>query len=107
MAETLEDLNNTKLFSKLNDKELKKWFEKRTSEELKNVPLLPNEPIAYFDMDDQTEIIVEASIRRPVRFIKFIPTGFRKRPINFSSKPFNANQVECQFFGVNGFETSS
>jgi len=53
---------------------------------------LPCEPIAYFNMEEKTEIIVDASrIQRPVRFIKFIPTAFRKKPINYSSKAFNAN----------------
>ena len=46
-------------------------------------------------------------VNRPVKFIKFIPTGFRKKPINFSSKSFNSNQVEIQFFGVNGVEVLS
>ena len=60
-------------------------------------------------MEDQTEMIIDASskVNRPVKFIKFIPTGFRKKPINFSSKSFNSNQVEIQFFGVNGVEVLS
>lgn len=57
-------------------------------------------------MEEKTEISIEvpAHIKKPVKYIKFIPTGFRKSPINFSSKPFHSNQVECQFFGVNGYE---
>ncbi len=56
--------------------------------------MLPNEPVAYFDIDDKTEIKVDIDYNRPIRFIKFIPTAFRKKPINYSSKPFNSNQAE-------------
>ena len=76
----------------MSDKELAKWFHDRYHGDLKSVPPLPNEPIAYFDLEDKTEIIVDKHfLNRPVRYIKLIPTAFRKKPINFSSKAFNAN----------------
>lgn len=90
----------------MSEKELKKWSEQRFKGDYKNIPLLPNEPIAYFDMDDKTEIIIEAPIFRIIKYVKFVPTGFRRRPINFSSKAFHSNQVECQFFGVNGYQVA-
>ena len=93
---------NTKQFAKFTEKEYTAWKNKR--DQFKDIPLLPNEPIAFFDIGEGNEIKVDLySPLKPCRFIKFIPTAFRKRPINFSSKPFNANQAECQFFGVNGF----
>jgi hypothetical protein len=56
------------------------------------VPPLPNEPIAFFNLEDKTEITLDQHyLKRPVRFVKLIPTAFRKKPINFSSKAFNAN----------------
>jgi len=59
-------------------------------------------------MEEKLEVSVDVSklISRPVKYVKFIPTAFRKKPINFSSKSFNENQVECQFFGLNGYEVS-
>lgn len=67
---------------------------------------MPCEPIAYFNMEEKLEISLDVSkvVTRPIKYVKFIPTAFRKYPINFSSKSFNENQVECQFFGVNGYE---
>ena len=92
----------------MNDKELTNWFKERYQGEFKDIPALPNEPIAYFNLEDKTELIIDSHyLTRPVKFIKFIPTAFRKRPINFASKAFNANQVEIQFFGVNGFEVTN
>ena len=92
----------------MSEKELMKWFNDRYSGALKGVPPLPCEPIAYFNMEEKLEVSVDVSkmITRPVKFVKFIPTAFRKKPINFSSKSFNENQVECQFFGVNGYEVA-
>ena len=84
ISESLEDLNNTKQFSKFTDKEYKIWKSKR--DRLSHIPLLPSEPIAFFDIDDQNEIIINVENSRPCRYIKFIPTAFRKKPINFSSK---------------------
>ena len=43
---------NTKQFTKMNDKELAKWFKDRYQGEFKSLPALPNEPIAYFDLED-------------------------------------------------------
>jgi hypothetical protein len=86
-----------------------KWFTDRYSGGLKGVPPLASEPVAYFNMEEKLEVIIDVSkmVTRPVKYVKFIPTAFRKKPINFSSKSFNENQVECQFFGVNGYEVVS
>lgn len=51
---------NTKQFSKLTEKELNKWcLERFINGKLKGVPLLPSEPIAYFNMEEKTEIFIE------------------------------------------------
>jgi hypothetical protein len=104
-SDNIEDLMNTKQYLKMTDKELKKWWTERTSGHLGKVQFLNSEPIAYFDLEEKVEITVDAKlVNRPVKYIKLIPTAFRKGPINFSSKPFNSNQVEIQFFGINGYE---
>jgi hypothetical protein len=106
VADNLEDLGNTKAFTRMTEKEINKWFQERYTGALKGVPALPCEPIAYFNLDEKLEISLDVSkvVTRPIKYVKFIPTAFRKKPINFSSKSFNENQVECQFFGVNGYE---
>jgi hypothetical protein len=58
---------------------------------MKNIPLLPSEPIAFFDMGNENEIVVKLEMPILCRFVKFIPTAFRKKPINFTSKPFHSN----------------
>ena len=93
VAENIEDLHNTKQFSKMSDKELNHWFNERYSGQLKNIPAMPNEPIAYFNLDDKVELQIDVTsfVSRPVRYVKFIPTAFRKKPINFNIKSFNSN----------------
>lgn len=96
---------NTKQYTKLSEQELKAWWNQRTSGHMAKVPFLPSEPIAYFDMDEKLELTIEVGLKgRTANFVKFVPTAFRKKPVNFSSKAFNANQVEFTFFGVNGHE---
>lgn len=77
----------------MTEKELNKWFSERYTGELKSIEALPNEPIVYFNMEEKTEVVLENPLKssKPVKYVKFIPTGFRKRPINFTSKPFNEN----------------
>ena len=55
---------------------------------------MPNEPIEYVQMEEKSEIILNIEVDRPIRFVKFIPTAFRKKPINFVHKPFHSNQAE-------------
>jgi hypothetical protein len=72
---------NTKQFAKFTMKEYTKWKAQR--DKLGSIPLLPNEPIACFDMGDQTEIVVNVSLNQSFRYIKFVPTAFRLKPINY------------------------
>ena len=58
----------------------------------------------YFDLRDRTEAALDITTNNSFRYIKLIPTAFREKPINYTSKPFNSNQVEIQFFGVNGYD---
>lgn len=52
---------------------------------------MSNEPVAFVNLDDKMELVVTLDEPKICRFIKFIPTAFRKKPINFSSKPFNTH----------------
>lgn len=89
VSDNLNDLLNTKQFNKFRDKEYKKW--KLLRDQASDIPLLPYEPVAFFDLGKETEIIVDVSISKPIRYVKFVPTAFRKSPINYSSKSFNSN----------------
>jgi hypothetical protein len=50
VADTLEELMNTKQFAKFTVKEYKEWKAKR--DKYSNIPLMPGEPIAFFDLED-------------------------------------------------------
>ena len=56
MGNSLEELLNTKQFSKFTKKDYQEWKAKR---DLVNLPLLPNEPVLYFDLEEKTEIKVQ------------------------------------------------
>lgn len=45
-------------------------------------------------MGEENEIVISIPTARQCRFIKLVPTSFRKKPINFTSKAFNSNQSE-------------
>jgi len=60
VSDSLEDLLNTKAFSKMTEKELSKWFNERYSGAFKGVPHLPTEPIAYFNMEEKLKIVIDA-----------------------------------------------
>lgn len=80
---------NTKNFARFTEKEYKDWKKKRSLSS--QIPLMCGEPVAFFNLDDKLEITVTLDEPRTCRFIKFIPTAFRKKPINFASKPFNTH----------------
>ena len=67
---------------------------------------IPNEPIGMFDLDQEEgmTVILDKQYQRPYRFVKLVPVGFRKGPINFSRIKFHSKQAEIQFFGINGYE---
>eukprot|EP00347_Sterkiella_histriomuscorum_P007708 403347869 len=101
-SNNLEDLFNTKQFSKFTKQDYQKW--RQTRDRVSALPLLSNEPIAFFEMGEQNEITVDVEIQQSFKYVKMIPVSFRERPINYTSKPFNQNQLEIQFFGINGID---
>ena len=48
---------NTKQFSKFTEKEYNQWLEKRNK--YSQIPLLPNEPVAFFDLGDKLEMTIK------------------------------------------------
>ena len=49
--------------------------------------------IAYFDLDEKLELTIDARFikNRAINYVKLMPTAFRRKPLNFSSKAFNSN----------------
>jgi len=100
VGNSLEELIQTKAMT---DKEYQEWSKERAK---LGLPLAPHEPVASFDMDGSLNFTFSLALEKPCMFIKFVPTAFRKKPVNLSSKAFNQNVAECQFFGVKGHEAS-
>lgn len=70
---------------------------------------LATEPIGMFDLDKTqgVTITLDKKYQRAYRFVKLVPVGFRKGPINFARTKFHSKQAEIQFFGINGDEISN
>lgn len=77
----------------MSEQELKIWWNQRTTGHMAKVPFLPSEPIAYFDLDEKLELTIDARFikNRAINYVKLMPTAFRRKPLNFSSKAFNSN----------------
>ncbi len=78
----------------------KNWQDKNSK---LGLPYVHGEPAFYFDMDaaETEEFTLPQDTDFGVcRYVKFVPTSFRKSPINFSSKHFDSNTVEVVFFGL-------
>ena len=63
-------------------------------------------PIGSFDLDKTQGVTIELDkkYQRSYRFVKLVPVGFRRGPINFARTKFHSKQAEIQFFGINGYE---
>jgi len=58
----------------------------------------------YFNFKDQERVTVDLAQYRACKFIKVIPTGFRRAPINYADcQDFSKDQAELQFFGASGY----
>ena len=69
---------------------------------------VPTEPIGTFELEKEMGITINIlkKFQKPYRFIKLVPTGFRKGPINFSRVKFHSKRAELMYFGVQGWELS-
>ena len=83
-SECLEDIVNTKRFINNLNLTRKEWVPKDK--------YIPTEPVGVFDMDKDQGVTVTLHQRyqRAFRFVKLVPTGFRKGPINFSRYKFHS-----------------
>ena len=71
-------------------------------------PLQPFEPVAYFDFGWSVELTGSISWRKPWKYVKLVPTGFKTTAKNsFPQERFNSYPIEFQFFGVCGDEVES
>ncbi len=61
----------------MNKNEFVKWAKQRSK------PILPHEPILYFDMKSEQKITVPVRARNE-QFFKFVPTQLRRIPINYA-----------------------
>ena len=101
LGDSIQELVHTKIML---HSEYQKWLKERTESGIK---LLPSEPVGSFDLGDKVSHTFSLDNPRPCKFIKFVPTNFREKPVNFKSKSFLANLAEVQFFGVSGVELDS
>lgn len=64
-------------FSKFTHKDYNEWKKERTKD-LR--PMRANEPVAYFEFDENVQITFDIDFKRPARYILLVPTGFRQKP---------------------------
>lgn len=65
-----------------------------------------NDPIGFFRMEDQVEVVCQIDHAKPAKFVFLKPTGYRTKPVNLSSH-FDKTPISIQFFGVLGVEIDS
>ena len=71
-------------------------------------PLQPFEPVAYFDFGWSVELTGSISWRKPWKYVKLVPTGFKTTPKNsLLQERFDSYPIEFQFFGVCGDEVET
>jgi hypothetical protein len=67
-------------------------------------PLRADEPAAFFELDDKSQMTFDVEFKRPCRYIMLKPTGFRSKPTKYEQS-MDTTPVEIEFFGAIG-ETS-
>ena len=102
LADTMQPLQQTNVFSKFKHADYIAWKEERLKEDSR--PLRPEEPGGYFKYDERSEMTFELDFKRPAKYIMSKPTGFRSKPHAFNQS-FNTMPVEIQFFGAIGKES--
>lgn len=94
ISKTRKFINKLKLFNK--EWEPKEYY-------------VPEEPIGMFDLNKDIEetFYIDEKFQRPFRYVKLVPTGFRKAPINFSRIKFHSKRAEIMYFGISGTSISN
>lgn len=104
-ADSLKALENTTPFHSFTIEDYMEWKDKRMYDPR---PLQSYEPVGYFDMGTATKIIDKVAVKSPCKYVKLVPTSFKKTPNNmFPQDRFLTYPIELKFFGVIGEEIDS
>jgi hypothetical protein len=105
VSDNLSSLQNTEPFHSFTLKDYLQWKDKRMYDPR---PLQPYEPVGYFDMGSTTKIVDKIASKTPCKYVKLVPTAFKKTPNNsFPQEKFNSYPIEFKFFGIIGEELDS
>mmetsp|Transcript_9033 Transcript_9033/g.8479 ORF Transcript_9033/g.8479 Transcript_9033/m.8479 type:complete len:137 (-) Transcript_9033:4995-5405(-) len=75
LSDNIEAFQHTSPFHKFKKKEYLEWKQNRL---LSSTPLMPYEPAAFFEFEDQEiTLTVEVDFKRPCKYIYLKPTAFR------------------------------
>lgn len=97
-GDSLEEMIQAKHFNRFKKQDYEKWLQKKDSK------VEDSEPIAYIDLQAEPKAKFPVLQKQsPKRYIKFVPTSFRKKPINYASQAvFDKNGSEFIFFAAFG-----
>lgn len=98
IADILAAFEKTTPFHKFTLQDYNDWKQERMKD---STPLKVYEPVAYFEFDTDTQVTFDIDFQRPCKYILLKPTGFRKKPTNFTQN-INTVPMEIEFFGVSG-----
>lgn len=87
-SQCLDDIYNTRRFINGLSLSGKEWEPREE--------YVPSEPIGRFELNEELSVTVDLppQYQQSFRFVKLVPTGFRKGPINFSKTKFHSKQAE-------------
>lgn len=98
LSDTLQPFDQTDAFNKFTLQDYNQWKDQRMKDPR---PLRANEPVAYFQLDENLTLTFEIDFKRPARYIMLKPTGFRQKPYAFNQN-VDIVPMEIQFFGAIG-----
>jgi hypothetical protein len=102
VGDTLTELQETTPFHSFTLKQYLEWKRKRSQDPR---PLQPYEPVGYFEMGNSWKIIDKIASKNPWKYVKLVPTAFKKTANNsFPQERFATYPIELKFFGVVGEE---
>ena len=105
VGDNLSSLEDTEPFHSFTLKEYLEWKDKRMYDPR---PLESYEPVGYFDMGSSVKIIEKIISKKPCKYVKLVPTAFKKTPNNiYPQERFDSYPVEFKFFGVIGEEVDA
>lgn len=105
ISDTLAGLQNTDPFHSFTFKEYLEWKNKRMFDPK---PLQPYEPVGYFDFGSSVKIIDKIASKESWKYVKLVPTAFKKVKNNtFPKEKFDNYPIEFKFFGIIGEEIES